>query len=128
MALVSTDRNILAERVFSQWSEHKRLGRPTQRHSQLTAFGGGIIPHLARQLHYDILPLAISECLEEAFGRADWSQIDALAVTVKPGLEPCLWEGINVGKLVLKKNPHLVFVPVHHKFEIIVLPNKNFAG
>lgn len=114
VALVSTDRRILAERVFSQWSEHKRLGRATQRHSQLTAFAGGVVPNLARQLHYDILPRAVSECLEEAFGEADWSRVDALAVTVKPGLEPCLWEGINFSKLLLKKHTHLLFVPVHH--------------
>lgn len=116
VAIVSTDRRILAERVFSQWSEHKRHGRPTQRHSQLTAFSGGVVPHLARQLHYDILPRAVSECMEEAFGAGlvDWTRVDALAVTVKPGLEPCLWEGINFTKLLLKRHPNMLFVPIHH--------------
>lgn len=113
VAIVTTDRRILSERVFSQWSEHKRRGQPTQKHSQLTAFGGGVIPHLARQMHYDALPKAVSECVEEAFS-GDWSKIDGLAVTIKPGLEPCLWEGINFGKLILKRRPNLVFIPVHH--------------
>ena len=113
VAVVSTDRRILSECIYSQWSEHKRLGQPSLKHSHLTAFGGGVIPHLARQLHYDILPLAVSECIEKATG-GDWSRIDALAVTVKPGLEPCLWEGINFAKLLLKRHPRLVFIPVHH--------------
>lgn len=114
VAIVSTDRRIRAECVYSQWSEHKRLGSPSQRHSPLTAFGGGVVPNVARHLHYHNLPRAVSECIERARIDVEWSDVDAVAVTVEPGLELCLWEGINFAKLLLKRHPHLVFIPVHH--------------
>lgn len=113
VAIVTSDRRVLAECVYSQWAEHRSRGSASQRHSQLTSFRGGIVPHLARQLHYDILPKAVSECIEKAKS-VGFTQLDALAVTVKPGLEPCLWEGINFTKQFLKKHNNLVFVPVHH--------------
>lgn len=88
VAIVSSDRRILAERLYSQWSEHKKQGKAPKKNQNFTSFPGGVVPDLARQLHSNNLIKAVSECIEEV--ECQWSQIDALALTVKPGIEPCL--------------------------------------
>ncbi len=70
-----------------------RLNRPLN--------AGGIIPNLARNLHSQNIMMAMSECIEQLEGK--WDSIDAIALTVRPGLEMCLWEGLKV-KLWLPKN------------------------
>ena len=61
----------------------------------------------------------MSECIEQSKG--GWKSIDALALTVKPGLEPCLWEGIQFTKLLLNKYG-LPFVPIHHMEAHALMP------
>ncbi|MDD5144512.1 MAG: tRNA (adenosine(37)-N6)-threonylcarbamoyltransferase complex transferase subunit TsaD [Candidatus Pacebacteria bacterium] len=70
---------------------------------------GGVVPNLAKREHQKNLPLV----LEEALFKVKNEKIDLLAVTVGPGLEPCLWVGINYAKeLAAKMN--LPLVPVNH--------------
>ncbi|HRP01937.1 MAG TPA: tRNA (adenosine(37)-N6)-threonylcarbamoyltransferase complex transferase subunit TsaD [Candidatus Kapabacteria bacterium] len=72
---------------------------------------GGIIPELASRAHLDI----ISEIVEQALtiSALDIKQIDAIAVTVEPGLYGSLVVGANFAKgLALSHN--LPIVPINH--------------
>ena len=109
-AVVSTGHRILAESKYNQWSFHKNHGF-SKKKNESTSFPGGIIPNKARVLHRDNLVLAVSDCIEKL--ETGWKEIDGIALAVKPGLEPCLWEGILFTELLLKKYK-VPFVGVHH--------------
>ena len=59
---------------------------------------GGVVPNLAVRAHYKNLPIL----LEKAFGKIDSRKIDLIAVTIGPGLEPCLWAGVNTARVLAK--------------------------
>lgn len=86
---------------------------------------GGVYPTLAVREHQKNLPLV----LNKVFKKAGNPQINSMGVTVGPGLEPCLWQGINFAKdLSQKKKAPLV--PVNHIEAHIVanfLSSKNFS-
>ena len=85
VGVVNTHHRILAESKYNQWSVHKKLGAPSRKTCQLTAYNGGVIPNVAKNLHHANLVHAVSDCIEQvAHG---WQSIDAIALTVKPGLE-----------------------------------------
>src|SRR6185503_1697407 len=48
---------------------------------------GGVYPNLAKREHEKNLPLLFKEF--------EAAEVDAIAVTAGPGLEPTLWTGIN---------------------------------
>ncbi len=52
---------------------------------------GGVVPNIAKREHAKNLPFLLKRVLGIDFCQ----KIDLLVVTVGPGLEPCLWEGIN---------------------------------
>ncbi len=107
IGVVTTDRKILAESKYNQWSVHKKLGL-SKKNSQ---WSGGVVPEMAKKLHSENLIYAVSDCIEQMPN--GWSDVDAIALTTKPGLEICLWEGIHFAKLLLKKY-QLPFIPIHH--------------
>lgn len=76
---------------------------------KLHAKYGGIFPTLAKREHKRNLPLIFKKIKKE-FGN---QKIDLIAVTVGPGLEPCLWEGINFAKSLARKM-NIPIVPVNH--------------
>jgi len=76
---------------------------------KLHAKYGGIHPGLAKREHERNLPLV----LKKALSKAKMPKIDLIAVTVGPGLEPCLWTGINFAKELAKKM-NLAIIPVNH--------------
>lgn len=110
VGIVSDNKKIIAESKYNQFLMHKNLGHAKQK-GKLTSWPGGVIPNLARRLHQDNLIHAVSDCIEK--NGNTWKNIDALALTVKPGLEPCLWEGIKFNILLLKKYK-IPFIPIHH--------------
>ena len=61
---------------------------------------GGIVPNLAKREHLKNLPILFKKI--EVNGHA--INPDIVAVTVGPGLEPCLWTGINFTKELYKKS------------------------
>lgn len=111
VGVVNTTREILAECKYNQWSVHRKLGAASRKSNQLTAFHGGVIPNVAKNLHHENLIQAVSNCIEATPN--GWANIDAIALTVKPGLEPCLWEGVQFTKRLLYKYK-LPFIPIHH--------------
>jgi N6-L-threonylcarbamoyladenine synthase len=60
---------------------------------------GGVVPVLARREHEKNLPI-----LFEKFEELDELNPDILSVTVGPGLDPCLWSGINYTEEIHKNN------------------------
>jgi len=60
---------------------------------------GGVVPGLAKREHLKNLPLIYKELIQEK----DWQDIDAVAVTVGPGLEPALWTGIEFARQLAKE-------------------------
>lgn len=57
---------------------------------------GGVFPTLAKQAHKENLAPAINLAMKQA--QVDWEDIEAIAVTVGPGLAPALEVGINKAK------------------------------
>jgi N6-L-threonylcarbamoyladenine synthase len=72
---------------------------------------GGVFPTLAKREHRKNLPIVFKKALRGADIQV--SKIDLISVTVGPGLEPCLWEGINFAKDLAKKLK-IYLVPVNH--------------
>jgi len=70
---------------------------------------GGVFPTLAKREHQKNLPKVLDKALAEAKN----PELDLVAVTAGPGLEPCLWTGINFAKELTKKKG-LPLVPVNH--------------
>ena len=76
---------------------------------KLHAKYGGVYPFLAKREHQKNLPLVYKKALLKAGN----PKIDLLAVTSGPGLEPCLWVGINFAQKISKKL-NIPLVPVNH--------------
>jgi len=70
VALVSTDRTILAQRIASQEAEHAPYG--------------GVVPEIAARAHADRLAPMIAAVLQDA--NVTLEQCDAIAATAGPGL------------------------------------------
>jgi len=76
---------------------------------KLHAKYGGVYPSLAKREHIKNLPLVF----RRATKRIKLSEIDLVSVTNGPGLEPCLWQGVNFAN-ELAKNLKVSLIPVNH--------------
>jgi N6-L-threonylcarbamoyladenine synthase len=76
---------------------------------KLHAKYGGVYPFLAKREHQRNLPIVF----KKATKGFRISKIDLIAVTVGPGLEPCLWQGVNFAKDLAKKIKRPL-IPVNH--------------
>eukprot|EP00546_Thalassionema_frauenfeldii_P003759 CAMPEP_0178918290 /NCGR_PEP_ID=MMETSP0786-20121207/13750_1 /TAXON_ID=186022 /ORGANISM="Thalassionema frauenfeldii, Strain CCMP 1798" /LENGTH=476 /DNA_ID=CAMNT_0020591995 /DNA_START=134 /DNA_END=1564 /DNA_ORIENTATION=- len=96
-AVVRSDGKILGESLASQQEIHEEWG--------------GVVPSLARDAHASKIDDVIHEALKHAQMTID--DVDAIGVTVGPGLEICLRVGCNAAKelAIQHKKP---FVGVHH--------------
>jgi len=70
---------------------------------------GGVYPSLAKREHQRNLPIVLKKAQKEAGN----PKIDLITVTVGPGLEPCLWVGVNFAKELAKKLK-VPIVPANH--------------
>jgi len=97
-AVMRSDGLILGESLASQHAIHEQYG--------------GVVPSLAKSAHEENLDRVIAEAIERA-GLASIEDVDAIGVTVGPGLEICLRVGCNRAKdLAMRYNKP--FVGVHH--------------
>ncbi len=96
-AIIRSDGIILGESLASQHAIHERFG--------------GVVPGLAKSAHEENIDKVIQSALLNAHMSIE--DVDAIGVTVGPGLEICLRVGCNKGReLAMKyKKP---FVGVHH--------------
>lgn len=83
---------ILSNIISSQVEIHKKWG--------------GIYPALAKREHQKNLPIILKKVLKK-------TKIDLVTVTIGPGLEPCLWVGVNFAK-ALSRSLGVPVVPVNH--------------
>ena len=92
---------ILSNIVSSQIEVHKKYG--------------GVYPFLAKREHQKNLPLIVSRALRSLapLKGAKLLKIDLVAVTNGPGLEPCLWVGVNFAK-AFAYSQNIPIVPVNH--------------
>jgi N6-L-threonylcarbamoyladenine synthase len=87
--------NVLSNLISSQVKIHRKYG--------------GVYPLLAKREHQKNLPLLFKKLEEKITGL----KIDLIGVTVGPGLEPCLWVGVNFSK-DLSKKLNTPIIPVNH--------------
>lgn len=72
---------------------------------------GGILPHVASALHKNNLKHVVNSAMLQS--KLKFENLDAIAVTVKPGLILSLTEGVNYAKnlCTLYDKP---LIPIHH--------------
>lgn len=97
-AVVRSDGVILGEALASQYQIHEQWG--------------GVVPGLARDAHASVIDSMVQEALSKA-GLANAGEVDAIGVTVGPGLEICLRVGCETAKGLAEKHKK-PFVAVHH--------------
>jgi tRNA N6-adenosine threonylcarbamoyltransferase len=98
VAVVRDGRRIAANVVASQVALHSATG--------------GIVPEVAARAHLRWMIPVLDEARQKA-GLADWSELEAIAVTEGPGLAGSLLVGITMAKTLawLERRP---LVPVNH--------------
>ena len=96
-AVVTSDGHVLGEAIASQ--------------AEIHAQWGGVVPSLAQQAHQDAIDRVVSKALSNA--NLEPQQLDAVAVTIGPGLSLCLEVGVRKAR-ALSRSAHLPLVPVHH--------------
>ncbi|MEO7277712.1 MAG: tRNA (adenosine(37)-N6)-threonylcarbamoyltransferase complex transferase subunit TsaD [Sphingomicrobium sp.] len=95
VALVTSDRRVLAQVVVGQNSAHRPYG--------------GVVPEIAARAHVEILPGLIRQVLAEA--SLTIGQVDAIAATAGPGLIGGVMVALLAGKgLALAANKPLIAV------------------
>lgn len=97
VAIVSSQGTILSNIVCSQADIH--------------AAWGGVVPKLAQEAHMN----AIDGCVDQALSEAGvtLAELDAVGVTIGPGLSLCLRVGVTKAKQICKENG-IDMIPVHH--------------
>jgi N6-L-threonylcarbamoyladenine synthase len=96
-AVVSRGREVRSNVVWSQLAEHQRYG--------------GVVPELAARGHLTAIRPVVRDALDGA--EMDWPEIDAIAVTNRPGLSGALLVGVNAAKgIALARG--LPLIGVHH--------------
>lgn len=96
-AVVKNGNQILSNVINTQIELHKKYG--------------GVVPEIASRKHIESIDAVVNEAMEKA--GAEFSDIDAVAVTYGPGLVGALLVGVSFAKglaYALKKP----LVPVHH--------------
>lgn len=71
---------------------------------------GGVVPNLAKREHIKNLPIVLKKVLGSKYKMSD---VDLIAVTNGPGLEPALWTGIKFA-LQLGEKYKKPILPVNH--------------
>lgn len=97
----------------------KILSNTVSSQVKLHAKYGGVYPFLAKREHQKNLPHIFKKTLR--FASLAQGKLDLISVTVGPGLEPCLWQGINFAKKIAK-DLRLPIIPVNH-IEAHILAN-----
>ena len=97
VAVVSTSGRILGESLATQVDVH--------------AGWGGVVPKLAEEAHQAAIDACVQEALDKAGITAD--NLDAVAVTIGPGLSLCLRVGVLKAREIAA-NAHLPLIPIHH--------------
>lgn len=93
--------------------EIKVLANSLMSQVEIHAQYGGVYPMLAKREHIKNLPILLENTLKEAGESLEAPDIEYIAVTAGPGLEPALWTGITFTEELGKKWGKPV-IPVNH--------------
>lgn len=74
---------------------------------------GGVFPAMAKREHIANIASVYEDACREAGIDKDGLKVDAIAITVGPGLEPSLWVGITFA-VELSKKFNIPLLPVNH--------------
>ncbi|KAL1399007.1 hypothetical protein pipiens_008523, partial [Culex pipiens pipiens] len=96
-AIVSRDGTVLGEDVHSQQNNHLKFG--------------GIIPPVAQEFHRDHIENVVQRTLDQA--NMSCGDLDAIAVTNRPGLPLSLLVGVRYAKHLGRKFNKPI-IPIHH--------------
>lgn len=96
-AVVHDGREVLSNIISSQ--------------ADLHALYGGVVPEIASRRHVEVMNPALEQALATA--RVSWADIDAVAVTHRPGLVGALLVGVAAAKSIALCR-HIPLVGVHH--------------
>ncbi len=88
------------------------LGNALLSQAKLHAEYGGVYPNLAKREHLKNLPIMLAEAVQKS-GLKNVAEVDAIAVTNGPGLEPALWTGVEFAKQLAKDSAKPLF-PTNH--------------
>ena len=112
---------ILEVKELKAGQSFKILGSAIQSQTEIHAQYGGVFPMMAKREHMK----NIGPVYETVMKMAKNPKIDAVAVTVGPGLEPALWVGIVFAKELASKLK-LPIIPVNHMegHVLSIFPNK----
>ena len=80
---------------------------------------GGVVPSLAAQNHRHNLPIVVEDVLQHA----PVDSLDAVALTIGPGLAPCLGAGLDFCKQFCSEF-HKPLIPVHHMEAHAMVPTR----
>jgi len=108
------DIKVLGNTLLSQVKLHEKYG--------------GVYPNLAKREHQKNLPILLEQVLVDS--KSQNPDIDYIAVTSGPGLEPALWTGITFAEDLGKKWAKPV-VPVNHMeghIYSVLYQNENVKG
>lgn len=96
-AVVNNQRIILGESLVSQTPTSVKMG--------------GVVPPVAQKLHVENIGKTVSTAMEKS--GISWDNLDAIAVTVKPGMALSLKIGVvHAKQLAVRHN--LPIIPIHH--------------
>lgn len=110
-AIITSNGVILGEALASQRDIHEKWG--------------GVVPGLARDEHVANIDVVIQQALSSA-GFSSVSEIDAIGVTVGPGLEICLRVGATKA-IELAQQYNKPFVGIHHLEAHILMARLPYA-
>lgn len=97
VAVVNSKKQILGESLHNQGRSHREFG--------------GIIPTLARDFHQQNIDGLVSDALKQA--ELNIQDVDAIAVSVKPGLTLSLLVGLEHAKALCHQHKKPL-IPIHH--------------
>ena len=96
-AIIDDGRDVRSNIVWSQLALHQTYG--------------GVVPELAARAHIEAIIPVVSSAITEA--ETDWSEIDAIAATNRPGLAGALLVGVNTAKAISLARD-IPLIGVHH--------------
>ncbi len=100
---VCQNQRVLSNKIWSQAILHSKFG--------------GVYPTLAKREHQEKIDFVIKKALSQA--KKDFKDLDAVAVTVGPGLAPALEVGIAKAKEIAKKYKKPIFAINHLEGHIL---------
>jgi N6-L-threonylcarbamoyladenine synthase len=92
---------IMEVKKLKEKDSFKILSNNISSQVKLHAEYGGVFPSLAKREHIKNLPIVLEKSLKEAKTKIE--NVDLIAVTSGPGLEPALWTGITFAQELSKK-------------------------